>query len=165
MGMELGFGSLKRAEGGFFVVCGFPLKRGPLRRLMRLAQRDGPLSRCLSITEYMLVKLVVKVTDRVRSFILARALAPIVKKLLEAIKGFPSYMRYVLGRVRFWMLVRGWREAEEVSRLARSWGNREAHKWAKDEGFAKYLTIINMPFWEDEYRRQMLQSVAPKIHA
>ncbi|MEM2370508.1 MAG: hypothetical protein QXH51_06355 [Candidatus Bathyarchaeia archaeon] len=64
------YGFLRRAEDGFFEFYGIPLKRAPLIRLMRLAQRSGVLYRCLNMTEYVFVKLVFKVTVGVRSLIL-----------------------------------------------------------------------------------------------
>lgn len=151
---HVGFGFLRRAEGGFFEVCGVSLKRAPLLRLMRLAQRGGFLLKCLNLAEYMFVKLVIKLTDGVRSLVLARALAPIIKKLLEAVKGFPKLMMEVLGKVGYWMMVKGWEKVEEISRLAQSWGNKAACKWAGETGFARYLTIMNMSLWESESNRK-----------
>lgn len=149
---DLGF--FRRGEDGSFEVCGVPLKRAPMLRLMRLAQRGGVLLRCLSLAEYMFLRLVVKLTDRVRSFILARAVAPVIKKLFEAIKCFPRFMMEVLGKVGYWMMVKGWEKAEEISRIAQRWGNRAALKWAREPGFARYLTIMNMSFWESEGNRE-----------
>ncbi|MEM3601794.1 MAG: hypothetical protein QXN87_03870 [Candidatus Bathyarchaeia archaeon] len=65
-------------------------------------------------------------------------------------KGFPKLLMEVLGRVRYWMMVKGWRKAEEISLLAQRWGNRAACKWAGEAGFARYLTIMNMSDWERE---------------
>lgn len=149
----LGYGYLRRADDGFFEACGIPLKRAQLFRLIRLAQRGGFLLKCLNAAEYMFVKLVIKLTNGVRSFILARALAPIIKKLLEAVKGFPKLMIEVLGRVGYWMMVKGWEKAEEISRLAQKWGYKAARKWAEDVGFVRYLTIMNMSIWESERDR------------
>ena len=139
------FGFLRRAEDGFFEVCGFPLKRVPLLRLMRRAQRGGVLLKCLNFGEYMFVKLVVKLTDEVRSFTLARALAPIIKKLLKAFQATRELMIKVLGEVNYLMREAGRALAEKVARIAQSWGNRSAQKWSKDEGFIRYLTIMNLP--------------------
>ncbi|MEM0358330.1 MAG: hypothetical protein QXL77_08195 [Candidatus Bathyarchaeia archaeon] len=104
----------------------------------------------MNSTEYMFLKLVAKTTNRVRSFFLARVLSPIVKKLLEALRDTSKLMMQILGRVSYWMRVKGWKKAKEVSRLAMRWGNKEARKWAEDAGFARYLTIMNMHLWENE---------------
>jgi len=144
------FGLYRKAKRGSFEVCGVPLERAPLLRLIRKAQREGVLFKCLNSTEYMFLKLVTKTTNRVRSFILARVLSPIIKKLLEALKAASKLMMEILGRISYWMTVKGWEKAKEVSRLAMRWGNKEARKWAKDAGFARYLTIMNMHLWENE---------------
>lgn len=149
LGMMVGSGFLRRTEG-FFEVCGVPLERVFLFRLIRLAQRNGVLFRYLNAAEHKFVRLVVSVTKVVRSIVLAKALAPIVKKLLEALKGFPKLMIEVLGKVRYWMMVKGWEKAKEISHVAQRWGNREARRWAEDVGFARYLTIVNMYLWESE---------------
>jgi energy-converting hydrogenase Eha subunit C len=139
------FGFLRRAEDGSFEVCGVPLKRKPLLRLMRLGQRGGGLLKILSAGEYMFVKLVVKLKDEVRSFILARALAPIVKKLLEASQAVRELMIKVVGEVDYWMREVGRALAERLARIAKLWGHRSAYKWLKDESFIRYLTIMNLP--------------------
>lgn len=136
---------LRRAEDGSFEVCGVPLKRKPLLRLMRLGQRGGGLLKILNVGEYMFVKLVVKLIDEVRSFILARALAPIVKKLLEAFQALRELMIKVVGEVDYWMREVGRALAERLAGIAQLWGNRSAYKWLKDESFIRYLTIMNLP--------------------
>jgi hypothetical protein len=98
----------------------------------------------------MYLGLVVKLVDRVASVLVAKVLAPIIVRLLEALKGFPQLMIEVLGRVRYWMIVKGWGKAVEVSRLAQRWGNKTARKWAKEIGFIRYLTILNMSSWESK---------------
>ncbi|MEM3578525.1 MAG: hypothetical protein QXX51_08825 [Candidatus Bathyarchaeia archaeon] len=140
---RLGF--LRRAEDGSFEVCGFPLKKKPLLRLMRLAQRSGVLLRSLNAAEYMFVKLVVRLTDGVRSFRLARALAPIIKKLFEAFQATRKLMIHVLGEVNYWMREAGQALAEKLASIAQGWGNKSAYKWSRDEGFIKYLTVMHLP--------------------
>jgi|GEM_PF-1121869 hypothetical protein len=139
------FGFLRRAEDGSFEVCGVPLKKKPLLRLMRLAQRSGILLRSLNAAEYMFVKLVVRLTDGVRSFRLAKALAPIIKKLFKAFQATRKLMIHVLGEVNYLIREAGQALAEKLARIAQALGNRSANKWSKDEGFIKYLTIMNLP--------------------
>jgi len=139
------FEFLRRAEDGSFAVCGVPLKRKPLLRLMRFGQRGGCLLKILSASEYMFVKLVVKLKDEVRSFILARALAPIVKKLLEGSQAVRELMIKVVGEVDYWMRSKGRGLAEKISRVAQRWGNKSASKWPGDTGFIRYLTIMSLP--------------------
>jgi len=100
------------------------------------------------MSQLVYLRLVVKLVDRVASRLLAKVLAPIILKLLGAIKGAPRLMMDVLGRVGYWMMVKGWEKAEEISRIALRWGNREALKWVKEASFARYLTIMNLSLWE-----------------
>lgn len=138
------FRLLRKCDGGFFEVCGIPLKKGCLLRLMKRAQRGGALYRFLKASEYMFVKLVAKMTQEVRSFILAKALAPIIMKLLEALQATGWLMTHVLGEVEYWMREAGRALAEKVSRIAQLWGNKSAHTWARDESFIRYLTVMNL---------------------
>jgi len=141
-----------KTEDGLLEVCGVPLKRGHLSKLMKIASRMGVLYRCLSRSQRMYLSLVIKLVDRVVSVFLARVLTPIIVKLLEALRGFPKFMVEVLGKVGYWMMVKGREKAREISRIAQRWGNKTAHKWARETGFARYLTIMNMSSWESESR-------------
>jgi hypothetical protein len=38
--------------------------------------------------------------------------------------------------------------ARRISRIAQKWGNKPAQEWAEDEGFSRYLTIVNMNSFE-----------------
>jgi len=134
----------RKAKDGLFEVCGVPLRRSVLARLLRVAQRGRFLFRCLKTCEVRFVRLVVELAERVRSFVLARAIAPLVKKLLEALKGSRELMVYVLGEVTYWMMKAGRALAEKVSRIAVEWGNRSALKWSRDLSFVRYLTIMNL---------------------
>jgi hypothetical protein len=141
---------LKKNEDGSLEVCGIPLKKSTLSRLMKITSRIGVLYKCLSMSHRMYLNLVIKLVDKVTSKLLARVLAPMILKLLEAIKDSPKLMMDVLGRVRYWMIAKGWEKAEKESNIARKWGNKTAYKWAKDARFARYLTIMNMIFWESQ---------------
>jgi hypothetical protein len=62
----------------------------------------------------------------------------------------------VLGKVGYWMMVKGREKAMEISRIAQKWGNKTAHKWARETGFARYLTIMNISLWESESKLSLL---------
>ncbi|MBC7130837.1 hypothetical protein H5T51_06440 [Candidatus Bathyarchaeota archaeon] len=151
-GVQLMVRFIERAEDGAVIVKGVPLRRGVLSRLMRLASRAGVLNKCLSAGQRMYLRLVLRLIDKVASVFLARVLAPIVSRLLEALGGLSKVMREVLGRVEYWMRVKGWEKAKEISCLAVKLGYRAAEAWARDAGFARYLTIMNMSSWEWESR-------------
>lgn len=135
-----------------FEVCGIPLRRGPLFRLLRRAQRSKVLFKCLSVEEIRFVNLAFRVVDEVRSFMLAKALAPIVRRLLDALQVTRELMIYVLGEVNYWLREAGRVLAEKVTWIAQSWGHGSAHKWLRDEGFIKYLTIISIPHLREAER-------------
>ena len=109
--------------------------------------------RVLSLENRRLIDAVIAVVDRVRSFLLRRILAPLVKRLLGALgggpfKGEPERMTVLKGAFslmdkaayRFAGLV-----AERVSLIAQRWGYREASSWPKDKGFLKFLIIKYLP--------------------
>jgi len=96
--------------------------------------RLGIWFRVLSRAERALIDLTLRIVKRVRSFVLAKALASAVKKLLDAMES----------RVVSLMWTVGTDLAKKVSGLAVRWGNCEALKWAKDPVFIQYLTITEM---------------------
>jgi len=85
-----------------------------------------------------LVILVVK--QKVRSLFIAKLLAPIVKRLLEAIGG----IQVLIGEVAYKTRTDGLRLAQKLSQIAQAWGNRSAARWPEDIGFMRYLAIMNL---------------------
>jgi len=145
-------GLLRRVEDGTWEVPagGIPLKKGPLKRLVRKGRRAGVLFKCLKMGEYNFLKLTIQLVDKVRSFLLAVALAPLIRRLIEALENVSNLMVEVLGEINYWMRMRGREYAEKLSRIAAAWGNRSARNWPKDAGFIKYLTILNLRKWKAE---------------
>ena len=80
------------------------------------------------------MKLVIRVTHRIRSFFLARLISGIVEKLLEALESEIAQLMRTFGRGL----------AQKLSGIAQSWGNRSAERWPQDSGFIQYLTIMNL---------------------
>jgi len=105
-----------------------------LARIRVMAIRRGVWFKVLSRLERGLVDLSLKVTEEIRSKILARAICSIVKKLLEALES----------KVGLLMRQMGVPLARKISQIAQNWGNKTAHAWANDLGFIRYLTIINV---------------------
>jgi len=143
-------GLLRRTEEGTWEVQGVPLKKGPLFRLIRKGRRAGVLFNCWKMGEHVFVKLVIQLVDKVRSFLLAVALAPLIRKLLEALENASNLMVEVLGEINYWMRMKGREFAEKISQMAVAWGNRSARNWSKNVGFIKYLTIMNFHNWKRE---------------
>ena len=107
-----------------------------LAELRRRAMRRGVWWRVLDRVERGLVDLTLRCVSRLRSLTLVAALARIVVKIKRALV---SPLRRLMGLVGRPMAVR-------VSRIAVGWGYRSAWKWAEDEGFIRYLTVISEPF-------------------
>jgi len=117
-----------------------PPTREALARVKLKALRCGVWFKELSRDERVFMELVIRVTDRVRSFLLAKLLFRIVKKLLEAMGGIQA----VIGEVAYKMKTDGLRLAQKLSQIALGWGNRSAAKWPEDPGFVQYLTIMGL---------------------
>jgi hypothetical protein len=129
--------------GDLMLVCGVPLERRYLARLRRLAQRCGAWFR-IEAEDRRFLDLVIMVVEGVRSGLLARALEPILGRLLEALGGFREAVEALFGRVAYLMLVRGRPMALRLSQLAQGWGNRLASCWAEDTGFIRYLAAMEL---------------------
>jgi len=111
-----------------------------LARIRLEALRRHVWFKALSSIERGLVDFVIRVVDRPRSLKLIEALARIIVKVKKAMI---SPLRRLMEQV-------GKPLARRISMIALRWGNRSAAKWARDEGFIRYLTIMNLP----ELRRQ-----------
>ncbi len=105
------------------------LTRGALVRMKLKAIRSGVWFKNLSKDERNFMDLVVRVTSKVRSFLLAKLLFQIVEKLLE-------------GEVSRLMRTVGKPLAQKLSEIAQGWGNRSARRWSEDPGFVQYLSIM-----------------------
>ena len=130
---------LKRLGGGLTnVKSRFPLTRETLAKVKQKALRCGVWFRKLRKDERMFMELVIKVTDKVRSFKLAELVSRIVGKLLDAMGGVQA----MTGEVAYKMKTDGLRLAQKLSQIAQGWGNRSAVAWPRNSGFVQYLTIM-----------------------
>jgi len=138
--IRLGVG-LKRLGGGLTnVKSRFPLTRETLAKVKLKALRCGVWFRKLRKDERKFMELVIKVTDRVRSFKLAELVSRIVGKLLDAMGGVQA----ITGEVAYKMKTDGLRFAQKLSQIAQGWGNRSAAAWPRNSGFVQYLTIMSL---------------------
>ncbi len=117
-----------------------PPTREALARVRLKALRCRVWFKALSRDERILMDLVIRVTDRVRSFLLAKLLFRIVKKLIEGMGG----IRALIGEVAYNMRTDGVRLAQKLSQIAVGWGNKSATKWPEDLGFVQYLAIMGL---------------------
>jgi hypothetical protein len=84
--------------------------------------------------------LVIAVVDeKVRSLTLARILAPIVKKLLDAMGGIQG----LIGEIAYKTKTVGLAVAKKLSRIALTWGHSSAAEWLQDAGFIRYLAVMD----------------------
>lgn len=105
-----------------------------LVKIRLMAIRHGVWFKVLTKLERGLVDLSLKVTKRIRSKMLAKAISSIVKKLLKVLKN----------NIRLQMIVLGIPLAEKISRIAQKWGNKNAQEWASNIGFIQYLALMKM---------------------
>ncbi len=110
------------------------ITRSKLVNLRAKAIRRGIWFKVLSRTERACIELTIKVVDKVRSHLLAKVLASIIRKLSGAMKS----------RIVHAMEEIGCSVARKLSLIAHKWGNISATQWMMNPGFIKYLTIIHM---------------------
>ena len=113
---------------------GLRLDSSYLASLRDEAKRRRVWFRVLSWLDRRLVDLAIRVVDRPRSMVLIMALAKVVVKIKKALM---SPLKRLMDRV-------GRPLAKKISMIALRWGYRGAVEWAEDEGFIKYLTVIDM---------------------
>ena len=114
------------------VRSGF-LKRAELLRLKLKAMRSGAWFRGLSRLDRVLVDLTIRVASSVRSFILARNILAVVRKLEGIMESkFVRAVREV-----------GVPLARKLGSIAQEWGNRGAKDWGSDRRFAAFLAAVS----------------------
>jgi len=114
-----------------------PLGKNELVKVKAKAMRRGIWFRVLTRAERGQMELTMKIVKRIRSFILAKVVASIIKKLLDAMESKVVRLMREVGQAL----------AHKLSRIAQNWGNKLAHQWLADPDFVQYLTInyINTP--------------------
>lgn len=110
------------------------LTRNELVNLKAKAIRRGIWFRVLSKTERACIELTIKIVDKVRSHLLAKVLASIIRKLLDAMK---SRIVHAMEQI-------GCSIVQKLSQIALNWGNISAMQWMKNRSFIQYLTVMHM---------------------
>ena len=85
---------------------------------------------------------VIRTVDRIRSGLLLKTLAPLVRRLLVAIGGNVRMGALNLMRRGAYKMMMG--IAEKIVQIAERWGNRSARQWL-NRAFVKYLLVMNLP--------------------
>jgi len=127
-------------SGDAIEAWGIPLRRGPLAMLRLKALRCGAWFSRLKGDERRYMELVIRVVDRVCSPRVVKLLAPLIKKLLDAMGGIEA----LEGKVAHRMKTVGRSLARKISLIAQGWGNKSAVRWLDEPGFIRYLTIMDM---------------------
>jgi len=116
--------------------------RGSLDRLKRMSIRNRCWFSVLTASERKFLDAVVMTVDRIRSPLLLRVLAPLVRKLLTAVAGDARSGALSLMREAAYMMMKS--VAEKIVGIAQGWGNKSAREWLEDPGFIKYLTVMSL---------------------
>jgi len=96
--------------------------------------RAGVWFRRLPQIDRVLVDLTIKLTETVRSIMLAKSLLSIVKKLEGLLESrFTRKVRMI-----------GFSLAYKCSMLGVSWGNKSCKNWAEDSDYARFLAIMTI---------------------
>ena len=108
--------------------------RKHLRKWWNRALRRRVLYKVLDQYDRSYLFLTIKVLDKVRSVRVGAIIVKILMRLKAAMKS--SFVRRMetYGVEKAWML----------SAVAVKWGQDEAGGWARDKGFARYLTVLDL---------------------
>ncbi len=96
--------------------------------------------RALTLDKRRFIEAVIQTVDKVRSSLLLKILAAFTEKLLQAIGG----IRGLMGNLAYGMQSFGQPLAQRISIIAKGWGNKSASNWRYDEGFIRFLTVMDM---------------------
>jgi len=105
-----------------------------LMKIRREAKRNNVWYKALSRIERNILDLASKCVKMPKSPMLIDILAKIVVKVKKALM---SPIFHLIGQI-------GRPLAKKISLIAKGWGNKNAESWINDEGFLKYLTIIDI---------------------
>jgi hypothetical protein len=120
------------------------IRQGGRKFLSKLKQKsirsNNSWYRVLSLDKRRFIDAVIQTVDKIRSSLLLKILTRFVEKLFRAIGG----IRGLIGSLAYDMQNFGHPLAQRISVIAAKWGNRLAAAWSNDEGFIRYLTVIDM---------------------
>jgi len=105
-----------------------------LAEVKRTAFRRGVWFRALTRIERGVVDLTLRYVDDIKSSKLAKVLTAIMEKVQRATENMADRLIRTVGTPL----------AKKISSIAVSWGYHHALAWAKDRGFARYLTLASI---------------------
>jgi hypothetical protein len=120
------------------------LRQGGRQFLLKLKQKsirsNNSWFKVLSLDKRRFIEAVIQTVDRIQSSLLLKLMTELAEKLLKAIGGIPA----LIGHIPYGMLTYGVPLAKRTSMIAQSWGNNSAKGWVNDEGFIRYLIVIDV---------------------
>jgi hypothetical protein len=120
------------------------IRKGGRKFLLTLKQKairiNNSWYRALTIDKRRFIDAVIQTVDKVQSSLLLKILTSFAEKLLQSIGG----IRGLIGNLYYSMQSFGQPLAQRISVIAKGWGNTLASNWAHNEGFIRYLTVIDM---------------------
>ncbi len=108
--------------------------KNELTKMRARAMRRGIWFSALTRAERAQMELTIRVVKRIRSIFLAKVVAAIVEKLLNAMESKVARLTRRAGQLL----------AENLSKIAQSWGNKSSIHWKEDPRFARYLAVSYM---------------------
>jgi hypothetical protein len=126
------------------------LRQGGRTFLLKLKKRsirsNNSWFRVLSLEKRRFIDAVIETVEKIRSSLLLELLTSLIEKLLRVIGG----IRGLVGELAYEMQSFGYPLTQRISKIAVQWGNNLALRWANDENFKRYLTVVNinnLPFF------------------
>lgn len=118
-----------------------------LQKLKKRSIRTSAWFRVLSLDKRRFIDAVIQTVDRIQSVLLLKLVTELAEKLVNALGGLSA----LIGSIPFGMITYGAPLAQRISLIAQAWGNKTARQWVNDEGFIRYLTVIdqnNLPMFK-----------------
>jgi len=120
------------------------IRSGGRKFLSKLKQKsirsNNSWFRVLSLDKRRFIEAVIQTVDRIQSSLLLKLMTELAEKLVNAIGGISA----LIGKIPYGMIKYGITLAKKIGAIAQSWGNQMAKKWANEEGFIRYLTVIDV---------------------
>jgi hypothetical protein len=120
------------------------LQQGGRRFLLNLKQKSIRTNniwfRTLSIDKRRYIDAVIQTLDKIKSPLILKILTPLARKLIQALGGTSG----LLGKLAYGIQSFGQPQAQKISKIAYSWGNKKALSWANETGFMRFLVVIDM---------------------
>jgi hypothetical protein len=108
------------------------LEKSQLMKLKLKAIRSGVWFRALPRIDRVLVDLTIKVAGSIRSFILAKSILAVIRKLESLMES--KFLRAIKEI--------GFSVVHRLSLIAQKWGNVAAKGWVSDGCFARFLAVM-----------------------